>query len=238
MKLDLAVVMPVYNEEASVAFVIEEWVPYLDQLGVHYQIYVINDGSTDHTLDILKGLEQKYGEKLKIHSHSNRGHGQSCIVGYQIALKNNAQWILQIDSDGQCSPQYLPQFWESRSLARPAIFGYRYRRDDGCLRFLISRVVAIEAWVCFGQWVKDPNVPYRLMSKELLEETLPHIPSDFYLANILLSLLIRKLTPIYWLPIHFRDRYGGSPSVKPISFIKHGIRLLLHLLSLRFRIDS
>lgn len=234
-KLDLAVIMPVYNEEESVARVIHEWIPVLDKTVNSYRILALDDGSKDGTLNLLRALAERYPGKIEVHTHANRGHGQTCVVGYQKAAAAQVPWVLQIDSDGQCDPRYFPDFWRARER-HPLIFGYRHRRDDGYSRFLISRLVALSAWLACGVWVKDPNVPYRLMRGSLVAQCLPRVPADFYLANILFSLLLRKAAPIHWIPIRFRDRFGGSPSLKFRSFAQHGMRLFLHLVRIRTKI--
>jgi dolichol-phosphate mannosyltransferase len=235
MSLDLAVIMPVFNEEESITKVIEEWLPQLKNLGVNFKMVILDDGSTDSTPKILETLKSQFAPYVEVIRHSNRGHGQTCIAGYEYALSMSAQWILQIDSDGQCDPIYIEEFWRQRD-SNSLIFAYRRQRDDGFSRFLISRVVAFTSWLGSGVWVKDPNVPYRLMKANLLKNVVTQVPKEFYLANILVSLLLRRLSPIKWVPIRFRDRFGGSPSVKLRSFARHGTRLFLHLLKIRSKI--
>jgi glycosyltransferase involved in cell wall biosynthesis len=233
--LELAIVMPVFNEEASLTKVVEEWLPHLQALQTSFKFYILDDGSRDQTPRLLRDLQKKYASVIETFSHANRGHGQTCIAGYRIAIGAGARWILQIDSDGQCDPRYLKAFWQERSQ-HPLVFGYRQKRDDGFLRFLISRVVAFVCWMGLGVWVKDPNVPYRLMTAGKVEAVISKIPPDFYLANILLSLLLQQQTKIYWIALRFRDRFGGSPSVKFRSFAQHGKKLFLHLLRIRSKI--
>jgi dolichol-phosphate mannosyltransferase len=235
MSPELAVVMPVFNEEVSVTRVVEEWLPFLKKVSPNFRLYILDDGSRDQTPNILRELQKKHQPFIEVFSHSNRGHGQTCIAGYRIAITSGVRWILQIDSDGQCDPVYFEKFWNARKN-HGLIFGYRAKRDDGFIRFLISRVVAFTCWLGLGVFVKDPNVPYRLMSASLVQRCLNNIPSDFYLANILLSLLLRKNAAIYWIPIRFRDRFGGSPSVKFSSFAKHGAKLFRHLLQIRSKV--
>ena len=59
----------------------------------------------------------------------------------KMAIEDGFDYILQIDSDGQCDPQYLASFWTLRDYA--PIFGYRTSRDDGKQRWWISRVVSL-----------------------------------------------------------------------------------------------
>ncbi len=229
---DLIIIVPVYNEEVSIERMIHEWVPQLRQLKASAKIYVLNDGSKDQTQEKLLALKSQYPGELEIFEHANRGHGQTCRRGYMLALEAKAAWILQIDSDGQCDARYLAEFWQSR-LRHKVIYGLRTSRADGELRRYISRIVSLVVFAGTGTWVKDANVPYRLIDRSILADVITKVPEDFYLANVLLTALLQKASPIFWIPIHFRDRFGGSPSVKVSQFAKHGLTLLLQLRRIR-----
>ena len=62
-----------------------------------------------------------------------------------------------------------------------------------------------------------------------MEKITGKVPPTFHLANILVSVLAKKEAGIKWINIHFRDRVGGTPSVKTISFVKHGFTLFRQL---------
>jgi dolichol-phosphate mannosyltransferase len=102
----LWVVMPVYNEEEAVGAVIAEWQKALIASGLNYTFCILNDGSKDNTLQILEECAQ-HNSNIKVINKSNSGHGQTCVMGYQMGLEAGADWIFQIDSDGQCDPQYF-----------------------------------------------------------------------------------------------------------------------------------
>jgi len=221
------IIMPVYNEEEAVAGVIKEWSAQLEQAGVEYTFCALNDGSRDSTLEKLHECQSAYPH-IKIIDKKNTGHGQTCVTGYETAIQNGAEWIFQIDSDGQCDPAFFPQLLQQIPRSK-AVFGYRKTRDDGFQRFIISRFVSLFTYAATGVWVKDANVPYRLMHRSVVANALPAIPRDFHLANIFLSVLVRRQTTIKWVNIHFRDRTGGSPSVKTFSFFKHGMKLYRQL---------
>lgn len=223
----LWVVMPVYNEEEAVGGVIEEWYKAFQMTGVNYTFCILNDGSKDNTKSILDQFALKY-DAIKVIDKANSGHGQTCVLGYQMGLEANADWIFQIDSDGQCDPQYFPQII-AESKNHKAVYGQRVTRDDGMQRIIISKFVRIFTFIATGQWVKDANVPYRMIHSDLMKNIAYEVPKDFHLANILVSVLSNKQEKIKWIPIHFRDRSGGSPSVKTFSFVKHGFKLFKQL---------
>ncbi len=223
----LWVVMPVYNEEEAVGDVIAEWQKALLASGLNYTFCILNDGSKDNTLKILEECALQ-NSNIKLINKSNSGHGQTCVMGYQLGLDAGADWIFQIDSDGQCDPQYFESIIQA-STSNKAVYGQRVTRDDGLKRVIISKFVLVFTLVATGQWINDGNVPYRLIHADLMKNIAYSVPSDFHLANILVSVLSNKQEKIKWVPIHFRDRSGGSPSVKTFSFVKHGFKLFKQL---------
>jgi glycosyltransferase involved in cell wall biosynthesis len=224
---DVWIIMPVYNEEASIAHVLDAWIPMFEQTLDNYVYCILNDGSKDNTSAILKEYAALHSS-LKIVEKTNSGHGQSCILGYQMAIESGAEWVFQMDSDGQCDPMYFPEV-AKQSENNKVVYGYRLTRDDGWKRFYISRIVSIFIWFATRVWVRDANVPYRFMHTSTLANVLSKVPKDFHLANILISTYQKKTFGIKWVNIHFNDRFGGEPSVKISLFAKHGFLLFRQL---------
>jgi dolichol-phosphate mannosyltransferase len=223
----LWVIMPAYNEEGSVRHVAEEWLQTLKQNYPDFIFLALNDGSKDSTLAIVNSIAGKE-KQFRVIDKPNSGHGQTCLQGYRIALKEAAEWILQIDSDGQCDPVYFERLLDKTS-GEKIIYGWRKSRDDGWRRLWISRFVTLFVFAATGVWVKDGNVPYRLMHRTTLENIVGLVPMDFHLANILVAVLQEKYFGISWVPIHFRNRMGGTASVRTHSFVKHGVQLFRQL---------
>lgn len=231
MKAELWVVVPAYNERDAVSGVVREWAPVLRESGASFVLCVLNDGSRDDTLEVLEGLRSEVPE-LRIVDKPNSGHGQTCVEGYRLALAEGADWIFQIDSDGQCDPRHFPLLWGARDGA-DAIYGFRRVREDGAARYWVSRAVSFTAFLGFGVWVRDANVPYRLMSRRAVESLGDGVPSDFHLANVLVALIQERRYGIRWVDITFRQRSGGTPSVKALSFAGRGVQLFRQLCAVR-----
>lgn len=221
----LWVVLPAYNEAAAIHGVIEEWVLALRKLGAAFLVMAINDGSTDDTAAILDQIS--YPE-LRVWHRQNVGHGPSCRFGYQTAVEQGAKWVLQIDSDGQCDPVFFAKFWAARTTV---VFGCRVKRDDGFSRWLISRAVSLVVLLHTGRWIKDANVPYRLIRADRLQSVLPQLPKNAFFTNVLLSCMLAK--EINWLPIRFRKRAGGSSTIKPNALILFASQLSQELRALK-----
>lgn len=230
----LVVVLPVYNEQESVLFVLKEWSRYFEKMNINPHWIIIDDGSNDETPKILENFHLKNPSRSTIIQHSNRGHGPSCLSGYERAIQLNAEWILQIDSDGQCDPEFFTKFWNSKEV-NPLQFGQRTTRDDGWSRILVSRVLSVGFLIIFGRWLKDSNVPYRLMKADHLDQALWTVPGDFFLANALLCLILDKKYSIHWIPIHFRQRHSGQSHLRFFKLVQVGFAVIIKLLDFRFR---
>jgi len=222
----LAIVMPVYNEEASLRKVVFEWFDEVDAWVEDFVFLAINDGSSDRSQLFLEKLHSRLGDRLIVINKPNSGHGQSCLFGYREALRMGAEWIVQIDSDGQCDPQYFHRLWRLRKQA-DIVYGLRTRRDDGLRRIAASMVLRIFLLVFFRVWCADSNVPYRLMHWSFVAKYVNSVPPDFSLANVALAVLLSADPSCRHrhVPIRFRERYGGEPSVKMSLFGRKAFEL-------------
>ena len=218
----LWVIAPVYNEEKSLDSFVREWIPVLRAVtGGDFTFCLLNDGSRDGSLHVLKSLSEAYPEILVV-DKANTGHGATCLLGYQMAVEAKADWIFQIDSDGQCDPVHFEAFWASRTDGH-VHYGCRRGREDGWHRRLISKVLACILFLLCFRWVRDPNVPYRLMRRDFLQPALQRIPSGFRLVQVLLARMHDENPGIRWHPIRFRRRPGRKDSLNAPFFLREAV---------------
>jgi dolichol-phosphate mannosyltransferase len=230
---ELLVVVPVYNEEQCIDLVLREWIGELDRSGIDYGLLLLDDGSTDRTPAIIaQWLKGRANSCIEVVRQTNRGHGQTCLEGYRVACDRKIPWVLQIDSDGQCDPAHFPAVWAERSKC-DVVYGRRAVRRDGWKRKLSSALVRLVVRLASGAGCVDANVPYRLMSTTKLLSLVNSIPTQFDLANIALAVQMkragRRETSV---PIVFRPRAGGDPSVPLVRFAGKALELFGQLLLL------
>ncbi|QTN32160.1 glycosyltransferase family 2 protein [Akkermansiaceae bacterium] len=225
----LLVVLPIFNEEESISSVIQEWFATLVSHAPDFRLLAIDDGSTDRTLDLLHSLKSGLGDRLEILTRPNRGHGQTCIEGYKIALDRKIPFILQIDSDGQSEPSHFQEFWALREDF-DVIYGKR-NRSDGARRVLASAVLRTLLRLIAKADCVDANVPYRLMRSESCAKAIRSVSPDIFLANVALAVGLAKSPEIHHgsIPINFPPRKGGEPSVPFLKFASKGLELFIQL---------
>ena len=95
---DVAVVIPVFNEEKLIGECINEWLNVLDSVNLNYEILIIDDGSSDATISIVERYRDNQNIQLII--KQNEGHGPTILAGYKRAV-GIAEWVFQADSDNE-----------------------------------------------------------------------------------------------------------------------------------------
>jgi dolichol-phosphate mannosyltransferase len=210
MPVDLALVMPIYNESGCIARVVDSWRGSLANLGIGFRMIVLDDGSTDDTAAELEQFQPD--QAIEIIHQANIGHGPTILRGYKRAV-NFAQWVFQCDSDDEISPQFFPIFWQRRGQY-DAVLGIRERDTRSAGRRIISGVARLTVRLFFGPGVRDVNVPYRLIRASLLKDLIVQIPPGTFAPNIVISgAIARAGLPILQIPVHCEGRKTGSPSI-------------------------
>lgn len=121
-ELKCCVIIPTYNNAKTLAHVIDGVLEYTTN------IYVVNDGATDNTAQIL--LQYKQIKVIEV--HPNKGKGNALKLGFRKANSDGFQYAISIDSDGQHMPSDLPAFLEKiEQEPNSLIIGARNMEQDG-----------------------------------------------------------------------------------------------------------
>mgnify|MGYP002626972035 CR=1 FL=1 len=208
----LYIVIPAYNEEENIEDVIREWYPNVLMGSEGSKLLVIDDGSKDGTADKLKKLQEEF-PLLDVRHKQNSGHGPTILTGYRYAIDEGADYIFQTDSDGQTDPKEFAEFWENRRKYE-MIIGNRTAREDGFGRVIVTRTLRALILATFHVYVKDANTPFRLMKASVLEKELKYVPKDYFLVNVLITVIFTKRKyRVRYVPITFKPRQGGKNSI-------------------------
>ncbi|CCZ09995.1 glycosyltransferase family 2 protein [uncultured Culturomica sp.] len=219
----LYIVMPAYNEEANIRTVVEQWHPVVEQIGEDSRVVIVDDGSKDATYRVLEELRATYPQLIGL-TKKNSGHGSTCLYAYRYAIEQGADYVFQTDSDGQTDPVEFTSFWEQRA-DYDFLIGARKERQDGFSRVVVTKVLKLVVMFIFGRVIEDANTPFRLMRASKLALLLKEIPQDFFLANVLVSVLaVSENMKTRWIPITFKPRQGGVNSINLKRIMKIGIK--------------
>lgn len=221
IKKELAVVMPVFNEEDIIEKVLEKWVNALNYLSIDFQIHVYNDGSKDNTLEIIEQLASKYSPII-VHNKKNSGHGPTILIGYRENC--DAKWIFQVDSDDEMGSESFEILWNEKEKY-DFLIGRRNGRNSPLARRIVSYISRIVVNIFYGCGVSDVNSPYRLMRNETFRDIFNKIPPDTFAPNVIISgIACFKKCRILEIPVAYRSRTTGEVSIKKMKLLKASIK--------------
>jgi glycosyltransferase involved in cell wall biosynthesis len=202
-------VVPAYNEEATVAGVIEalqERAPQLD-------VVVIDDGSTDATGNLA---EQAGARVLRL--PFNLGIGGAVQAGFKYADEHGYDYMVQVDADGQHDPGEISKLFAAMDGAESAdmICGTRFATKTGYMA-PISRRTGIHLFAfllsrLLRQPVTDPTSGFRLYNRRAIAVFARDYPHDYPEVEAVLMLHHHRLT-MREVPVRMFKRGGGVSSI-------------------------
>ena len=226
---DVAVVIPVFNEEKLIGECINEWLNILDSVNLNYEILIIDDGSSDATISIV----ERYGDNqnIQVIIKQNEGHGPTILAGYKRAV-GIAEWVFQADSDNEISPNQFSALW-SRRQGQDGVSAWRQGRNQTTVRRLVTFFARVTTKVLFRCHLRDVNIPFRLIRSETLAILLEKIPSDTFAPNIALSGALSLMNyQVEECPVVFNERIVGESSLSNLGAVRKGGRALLELIKI------
>ena len=167
-KIQLALLIPAYNEEKYIEGVIEKSSKY------EMDMIIIDDGSIDSTASIVESLIPSYSPHLKLIRHTkNLGKGQALITGFDYIKENNYSGVITLDADGQHDTNEIINFLELIKKEDPdLIIGDRLGNTAG-MPFIRLATNVFTSWVISriaGKKVSDVQSGYRYLKTIALEK--------------------------------------------------------------------
>jgi len=155
MTLRFAVVIPAYNHGRQLGDILAK------TLRFGFPVYVVDDGSTDSTSQILAS----FSHVTVIRHEMNQGKGASLLDGFALALKV-ADYAITLDADGQHNPDDIPSLISSiPERERPIVVGKRIGMDHANVPWTSRwgrRFSNFWVWASCGKWISDSQSGFRL----------------------------------------------------------------------------
>ena len=160
------VVLPAYNEATRIQPVIE------DIAAKGYNMVIVNDGSTDNTLDVILESKRKYPNQIHVFSLMiNRGVGIATQTGFDAVLKFNPKYVVSMDSDGQHSADDLDAVIMPLVTGQAqAVIGVRPLEDMPRSRNYANAIMNLLTKIFYRVDVSDSQTGFRAITREALEK--------------------------------------------------------------------
>lgn len=213
MPTNISIILPAKNEAVS----LEKLLPELVELYPGYEIIIVNDGSSDNTIDVCS----RFQVKLVNHAYS-KGNGAAVKTGARVA---SGDILVFMDADGQHAVKDVSSLvnditehdFDMVVGARNAGGHASYLRLTGNSFYNL-----LASWVT-GQTIKDLTSGFRAVKAQLFREYIHLLPNGFSYPTTITMALFRAGHSISYVPIQALKRTGKSH----LNLLNDGIRFLL-----------
>ena len=149
-----------YNDAETIAGLVARAGEALDELGTEGEIVVVDDGSTDTSVERLREAGAREPRLRVIEHAANRGYGGALRSALSQA---RGDWIFYTDGDGQYDPEQLVRLAEHVTDEVDWVQGYKRYRSDPLNRRIVGAVYATAMGFLFGIPIRDIDCDFRLM---------------------------------------------------------------------------
>jgi undecaprenyl-phosphate 4-deoxy-4-formamido-L-arabinose transferase len=229
----VSVVIPVYNEEANLPLLMERLEKALPALGCDYEVILVDDGSRDGSLEILKGFVGKHGVRV-VELTRNYGQHSAVFSGFSVV---RGDIVVTLDADLQNPPEEIPRLVRTMVEGDYEVVGsVRQHRKDSFLRTVPSRVVNAMTRKITGVRMSDWGCMLRAYRRAVVDRM---VASEEYATFIpaLATLFAKRMAEI---PVAHEERHGGVSNYSIwklmnlqfdllTSFSEFPLRVLLYL---------
>lgn len=207
MSVKLSVVIPAYNEEERLPSTLHAIDDYLTKQDYGYEILVVNDGSSDNTADVVKGLKSEVSNLKLIDNEENHGKGH---VVRQGLIEGEGDYRLFTDADNSTSINQVEKMWPfvdefdviigSRDLEDSVLDPPQpWLREFLGAGFKLYRKVILDLW-----GLEDTQCGFKLFSRKAAEKVVPKCKIDRFAFDPEILILAKradfdlKEVPVHW----------------------------------------
>lgn len=216
----LSIFFPFWNEEKNIEKVVGEALSIAPQVAKKWEILMVDDGSSDRTLEIARKLAQK-NKNLRVITHSpNRGYGAALKAGLENAQYN---FVVFTDGDGQFDFREVNKYIEKIDNA-DMVIGYRRKRNDHPFRHLLMNMLKVWDLIFFGFYFRDIDCGFKMFRRSAIKAILPLKSEGAMITTEILAKAKRAKLKIAEVEVSHYPRQFGDQSGGNIRVIYRAVR--------------
>ena len=218
---DLLIIIPAYNEEASIVSVVDNIIQNYSQ----YDYVIINDGSKDQTSEISDAKGYNIVD-LPV----NLGLAGAFQTGLRYAYEKGYKKAVQFDADGQHLPEYISVLEEMIDSGYEMVIGSRFvtEKRENSLRMLGNTLISGAIKLTTGKTINDPTSGMRMFSENLIKEFALNI--NYGPEPDTVSYLIRHGVKVAEAQVRMRERQAGESYLTFSRSIQYMIHMFASIL--------
>jgi dolichol-phosphate mannosyltransferase len=214
-------ILPTYNEAQNLEPIVLAAVAQLEETGREHTVLVVDDSSPDGTGGIADRLADEHDAVRVLHRAEKQGLGRAYLAGFEVALAEEAELVIEMDADFSHDPADLPRLIAATDDA-DLVLGSRYVEGGGVenwgtLRRLVSRGGSWYARAVLRVPVRDLTGGFKCFRRAVLEQLdLGAVHANGYGFQIELTYgAIRAGFRVKEIPILFHERREGKSKMTP-----------------------
>jgi dolichol-phosphate mannosyltransferase len=222
-RIEISVVVPVFNEEESLPLLISPLEGVLNRLDRSYKVVFVDDGSMDGSWKILTEMVRDHPFIRSLRLRENRGSSTALVAGVGEA---RGEWIVTLDSDLQNDPADIP--WLLEYLDRyDMVAGWRQKRKDPWLKRISTKIANAVRNRLSGEKINDSVCPLRVFKRECFRD----IPRFNGMHRFLPTLMKMEGYRVIEVPVSHHPRRFG---VSKYNIRNRMVRSFIDLLAVRW----
>jgi glycosyltransferase involved in cell wall biosynthesis len=208
----ILIIVPCYNEQSAIGSVVSEINQVRQLMNLQLDILVVNDCSTDNSLQVIKELAC-----IHLNLPVNLGIGGAMHAGYKYAFRNNYDIAVQVDGDGQHPADELVKILEPILDGRAdVVIGSRFLNNTGFQSTALRRMgINYFRWLnrfLVGQTIFDSTSGFRAFNRKTILIVNDYYPDEYPEPESIVQFGLHKLR-IQEVSVMMRDRQGGVSSI-------------------------
>jgi glycosyltransferase involved in cell wall biosynthesis len=227
--MKLSVIFPALNESAVIENTLANAVSHLKELGVQFEVIVVDNASTDNTVSIVEAFARQNPEVRVVRHPRNLGYANSNLTGFQRAV---GEVVAVADSDGQHTLADMPLFLNKIRGGADVVYGWRKVRHDPVLRKAISAGLSVASRLLLGWKLHDINCGFRVVTSEVARSLTKVHPVNYFGPELWVHAVNNGFS-VEEVIVQHAERKGGTSIHAPWRLPLTMARAFRYLLTLR-----
>jgi len=166
-KPGLSIFFPAYNDVGTIASLALVAHMTAREITPDHEVIVVDDGSPDHTGELLDEMARHFPWLKVVHHPHNRGYGGALRTGFATASR---ELVFYTDGDAQYDPREMKRLYEALANDVDFVNGYKISRNDPLHRVVIGRLYHWFVKLAFGLRLRDVDCDFRLMRRRVFDK--------------------------------------------------------------------
>jgi glycosyltransferase involved in cell wall biosynthesis len=202
----VSIFFPCYNDWGTMAGMVLMTLRTARKLGLDFDLTIVDDGSAEHTQNLLEEIALRFPEVRILRHEKNRGYGGALRSGFAAATKD---WIFYTDGDAQYDVRELEALIEKAVPEVDIVQGYKIARGDPLHRKIIGRVYHWGVKIAFGLPYRDVDCDFRLIRRRVFDKIKLHHDSGVICVEMMTKIDRAGFRGVE-VPVHHYQRAHGK----------------------------